>query len=147
MRIPLYVRGTGVMNINQLIPTEAQEAAVLVAYLRRMDLRFHHSPNETGSSPEARRRAVRVKREGTSAGFPDYVILVPPERTMDGVGRTLYVELKRKRGGTVSPQQREWLSALNSLRSDGIDAVVAHGADEAIEYVGGYLKSSDTSPF
>ena len=58
------------------IPTEQQEAEVLAAYLRLKGYKFTHIPNETGSDPRARARAVRMKRAGVSRGFPDYLIIV-----------------------------------------------------------------------
>lgn len=58
------------------VPTEAQEAEALVAYLRLKGYKFFHVPNETGGSPEARRRAVRMKRQGVSPGAPDYFVIV-----------------------------------------------------------------------
>lgn len=108
------------------VPTEADEARTLVSYLRLRGYRFHHSPNETGSSMEARRRAIRVKREGTSPGFPDYLII-----TSRGV---IAIELKRTKGGTVSPEQREWIEALNVA---GVPAYVCRGAEQAIKLVEG----------
>lgn len=45
-----------------LCPTEAEEGKALVSYLRMRGLTFTHIPNETGSSPEARRRAIRMKQ-------------------------------------------------------------------------------------
>jgi hypothetical protein len=63
--------------MNLPCPTEADEGKILVAYLRTRGFMFTHIPNETGHSPEAKRRAIRMKQQGTSKGFPDYVILLP----------------------------------------------------------------------
>jgi hypothetical protein len=112
--------------MNPPVPTEADEARTLVAYLRLRGYFFHHSPNETGSSMEARRRAIRVKREGTSRGFPDYLVL-----TRRG---PVFIELKRLRGSVVSPEQLEWIGALNGA---GIEAHIARGAEEAINIIEG----------
>lgn len=105
-------------------PTEAQEAATLVAFLRTRGYKFHHSPNETGQTMEARRRAVRMKREGTSKGFPDYLVLVP--------GTALGIELKRRKGSNITQEQRDWIDALNAA---GIPSIIAKGAEEAIKFV------------
>jgi hypothetical protein len=110
------------------LPTEAEEGKVLVAYLRIRNIKFHHSPNETGSSPEARRRAIRMKQQGTSPGFPDYTIVVG--------GHLIFIELKRRKGGSVSPLQHDWIKALNEI--DNVQAFVAKGADEAIKIVEAY---------
>lgn len=106
------------------VPTESEEAHTLVAYLRIHGYKFHHSANETGHTPEAIRRAVRVKREGTSAGFPDYVIVIN--------NVLIAIELKRVRGSRVTPEQREWLAVLSAC---GIPSAICHGAAEAIEFI------------
>ena len=120
-----------------LFPTEAMEAHTLVAYLRVKGLKFHHSPNETGSSPEARRRAIRVKREGTSKGFPDYVILVG--------GSMLFIELKRVKGSVTSPEQKEWIEAINAIPN--CQAVICKGAQAAIDIIEQLVPASTDTSF
>ncbi len=110
-------------------PLEADEGKALVAYLRMKGLVFHHSPNETGSSPEARRRAIRMKQQGTSAGYPDYTIIVN--------GSLIFIELKRQFGSATSPEQHAWLASLNEVSN--VQAFIAKGADEAIKIVEQYL--------
>lgn len=106
-------------------PTEAQEAKTLVAYLRIKGLKFTHIANETGGTPEALRRAIRVKREGTSKGTPDYMIIVN--------GSLLFVELKRLRGSNISSEQLEWVEALNKVNN--VEAIIAHGAQVAVDVI------------
>lgn len=121
---------------------------MLVAWLRVQGLRFHHSPNETGHSLEARKRAVRVKREGTSKGFPDYIVLIPPDRSINGQGFTLYIELKRLKGSVTSKEQVEWVEALRALDTASVDAFIAKGADQAIGIIRKHLKPGTApSPF
>jgi hypothetical protein len=105
-------------------PTEAQEGETLVAYLRAYGYKFTHIPNETGSSEEAKRRAVRMKRQGVSKGFCDYLIIK--------AGTLVAIELKRQHGSRTSPEQLEWLQALAAC---GVEAAVCHGAGEAIEFL------------
>lgn len=113
------------MPSNQLpVPTEAQEGEQLVAYLRLKGYKFTHIGNETGSSPEARRRAIRLKRQGTSPGFPDYFILVD--------GQAIAIELKRQRGSRTSPEQKAWIAALNDA---GVPAKVCKGFLDAKAFV------------
>lgn len=107
------------------VPTEADEAKRLVAYLRVHGYLFTHIPNETGRSMEARRRAIRMKQQGVSRGFPDYLVVV---------GNWLvFVELKRRAGSRTTPEQMRWLAVLDLI--PGVTAVVAHGAQEAIKVV------------
>ena len=107
-----------------MLPTEQQEAEALAAYLRTKGYDFTHIPNETGSDPAARRRAVRMKRAGVSRGFPDYVIFAG--------GIRFAIELKRKKGGKASPEQRAWLEVLAAY---GFECAIANGAEEAIEFI------------
>lgn len=109
---------------DRLIPTEAQEGLAFVAYLRRKGLKFTHIPLETGSSLEARRRAIRMKQQGTARGFPDYLIFVRD--------CAIAIELKRRKGGRVTPEQKEWLETLNDA---GIQARVCAGYEQAVEFV------------
>lgn len=109
-----------------VIPTESQEGDTLVAYLRIRGIKFTHIPNETGHSDEMKRRAIRMKRQGTSRGFPDYVIALPK------VG-VLYVELKRIKRSVTSPEQVEWIDVLNEC--PGTEAMIARGAEQAITYI------------
>lgn len=113
------------MNASSLpVPTEAQEGRTFVAYLRIKRYRFTHIANETGSGQSAKFQGIRNKQQGTSKGFPDYLIIV--------AGRLIAIELKRRKGGKVSPEQKDWLAALNAV---GIEAVVCNGAAEAIAAV------------
>lgn len=106
------------------VPTEDQEASVLVAYLRVNHYKFTHIPNEAGGTLDAKRRAVRMKRLGTSKGFPDYVVLIN--------GQTVAIELKRRKGSNTSQEQKDWIEALNNA---GVPAIIANGADEAIKFI------------
>lgn len=130
-------------------PLEAEEAKVLVAWLRRQGLRFSHSPNETGRDPYARRRAIRMKQQGTSPGYPDYTVFIPAERSIYHHGVVLFVELKRVRGSTTSSEQRDWIEAINALGSDDVAAYVAKGAHAAMNFVDDYLADNvpDEGPF
>lgn len=108
----------------EIVPLESEEAKILVAYLRTRGLKFTHIGNETGHDPYSKRRAIRMKQQGVSRGFPDYLVIA---------GEHLYgIELKRQRGGSVSPEQREWITALNEA---GVQTIVARGAQEAITFI------------
>lgn len=104
--------------------TEAQEADILVAWLRVHGYKFTHIGNETGSSPEAMRRAVRLKRQGVSKGFPDYLIIAG--------GHIIFIELKSKRG-YASPEQKAWIEAINEI--DNVEGFICRGAEAAIKVI------------
>ena len=69
--------------------------------------------------------------EGLKKGVPD--ICLPVAR---GGHHGLYIELKRERGGKVSPEQIAWIEAL---KNEGYVAAVCRGCDEAISLITGYL--------
>lgn len=108
-------------------PTEAEEQIMVVQYLELRGHKFTAIPNETGSSMEAKRRAVRLKRQGVRKGFCDLVAIVN--------GTFIAIEMKRQHGGTVSKEQKEWIDALNKA---GIPARVCKGAKEAINFIKEY---------
>lgn len=107
-----------------VLPTEDAEQRALVQWLRLRGYAFHHSPNATGHTPEARRRAGRMKAAGTSAGFPDLLVFAH--------GKRIAIELKRQKGGRASKEQLDWLTRLANY---GFEAAVCHGAAEAIEFI------------
>lgn len=112
------------MSIKVPVPTEAQEARLLVAYLRIKGYRFAHIANETGSGRSARFQGIRNKQQGVSKGFPDYLVVVN--------NKVIAIELKRIKGSSTSKEQKEWIEVLNK---SGISAYIAKGADEAIKII------------
>lgn len=106
-------------RLKEVIPSEAFECKLFVEYLRNEGIPFTHVPNATNS----RRQGLVNKALGTSRGFPDYIVFVP---------HALFVEMKRRKGGTVSPEQKAW---IKSLTHAGYDAKVCHGFEEAKQFV------------
>jgi hypothetical protein len=74
-----------------------------------------------------RRRAIRMKQQGVSRGFPDYLVIV-------GEG-LVFIELKRRTGSKIAPEQVEWIGTLHQL--PGVVAKICKGAGEAIELIEG----------
>jgi hypothetical protein len=71
--------------------------------------------------------------QGLRPGVPD-LFLACPSREWAG----LWIELKRRRGGRLAPEQREW---LDRLRGQGYRAEVCKGWEEAREAILAYLGS------
>ena len=116
-------------------PLESEEQQTLFAWARVMERKYPelallvHIPNGgLRNMPEA----VRFKAEGVRKGFPD--VILPVAR---GAFHSLAIELKRRKGGTVSPEQRAWLAAL---KEQGWCAAVCRGAAEAITVIEEYLR-------
>ena len=106
-------------------------ASWMVKQLPDLDLLFHVPNGGWRSKPEA----ARLKKAGVKPGVPDLCLPVP-----SGGFHGLYIELKRRQGGTVSPEQKEWLAAL---QEKGYRAIVAHGAEEACNEIYRYLTESE----
>ena len=119
-------------------PTEEMEQIALVRYLEIQQLRFSAVPSSTFTKSWSVK--ARNTRMGVRPGVPDLIVIIPPDRTNDAIGRVLFIELKRVRGGVVSPDQKLWIAALNDLDSPSVIAGVARGADEAIETIQSYLR-------
>lgn len=75
--------------------------------------------------------AARLKAEGVLRGFPDLVI-AEPRAPYHG----LFVEMKRRSGGALSPAQRE---VHRALRRRGYEVVTCEGSDEAMRELDLYL--------
>jgi hypothetical protein len=121
------------------IPTEAQEQTTLFQWAAMMsgkwpELRLLHAiPNGGSRNPiEAR----HLKEQGVKAGIPD--IFLPCAR---GEWHGLYIEMKRRKGGRVSDEQREM---IRLLIEQGYKAVVCYGWEEAKNVIVEYMKDAAT---
>ena len=76
--------------------------------------------------------AAKMKAEGVKKGVPDLFL---PVQRHDRAG--LFIEMKRSRGGRLSPEQAEWHERLTDA---GYAVHVCCGASEAIEAIERYLR-------
>ena len=115
--------------------TENQEQALIFEWAALMERKYpelallHSIPNGGYRPPKT---AAILKATGVKSGVPDICLPVPR-----GEHHGLYIELKRRKGGTLSANQRIW---LNALSEQGHMAVCCKGADEAIRTIERYLK-------
>lgn len=126
------------MNSNSIIPTEDQECEVFVQWLRLNNIPHAHISNESRSgSKNAMIRGAKLKRMGQSRGYWDYDIFVPIKGIAGVVDcyEIIKIEMKRKKGGTISPEQKEWQKIYEMA---GIPCKICKGADEAIDFVKNY---------
>ena len=120
-----------------IIPTEAQEQTALFQWVAMMEGRIpelrlmHHCPN--GGSRNAI-EAHNLRLQGVKAGIPD--IFLPVAR---GGFHGLYIEMKRRKGGRVSVEQKKMLLAL---QGQGYKAEVCRGWEEARDTICEYLRDS-----
>ena len=118
------------------IPTEAQEQTALFQWAAMMEGRIpelrlmHHCPN--GGSRNAR-EAHNLRLQGVKPGIPDIFLPAP-----SGKYHGLYIEMKRRKGGRVSAEQKKMILAL---RAQGYKAEVCRGWEEARDTICEYLRS------
>lgn len=112
-----------------LTALETEEQESLVQYLKFRGLKFSAIPNGMYTKSWAVKR--KNKREGVNSGVPDMLVILPK--------KLLFIELKREKGGTVSPEQKEWIEKLNGIGNQ-IEAIVSRGCGEAIDKIEKELK-------
>jgi hypothetical protein len=121
-------------------PTEHAEQAALIAWADGLSGRVPELalllaiPNGARTSMSV---AKRLKREGLRKGCPDLFLASPQPARRCGAGYAgLWLELKRTSGGRVSPEQRQWHTALLNA---GYDVRVCKGWVEAATAILVYL--------
>ena len=121
------------------VPSESVEQSRLFQWARMQQGRWpelkllYHIP--TGGSRH-RLEAIHLKQQGVRAGVPD--LCLPVAR--DGC-HGLYVEMKRIKGGRVSPEQVSWMEAL---QAEGYMVAVCQGWEMASDVILRYLKGCDS---
>ena len=103
--------------MDERIPTEHEEQRELVKWFRQTfpSVRIFAIPNGGARTPST---AARLKAEGVSKGVPD--LCIPAWK--------MWVEMKRAKGGVVSPEQKNWRQYLESI---GDFVIVAKGNEDA----------------
>jgi hypothetical protein len=99
------------------IPPEHEEQRELVRWFRQTwpGVRIFAVPN---GGVRSKATAGRLKAEGVASGVPD--LFVPAWH--------LWVEMKRVKGGSLSPEQKDWIAYLEGC---GYQCVVGKGAEDA----------------
>lgn len=111
-----------------LIPSEAVECGALVRALRRRGIPCQHLG---AGVPTGSRQGAVQRARGAEAGWPDIVVVVE-------AGTCVWVEMKRRRRGRLSPAQT---TVHMALLARGHTVIVAAGADDAWEQLRGLLDS------
>ena len=94
--------------------------------------KMYHIPN---GGKRGKAEAARFKAQGVKAGMPD--IHLPAAR---GGFHSLYIELKRLEGGSVSQHQKDRIA---DLREEGNRVEVCKGWEEAAQVIMDYLQMED----
>lgn len=115
------------------MPTEEQDQIALIEWFDQWapkPLRERLAAVPNGGYRMAK-TAGRLKAQGVRPGFPDLLLLTPR-----GGYAGLIIELKRVRGGVVSPQQADWHTWL---RAQGFFVQVCAGFEAAKDALQQYL--------
>lgn len=114
------------------LPTEHEEQVAFVREfrLRWPDVLIFAIPNGEKRSKAA---AGRLKAEGVVAGMPDLCV---PEWG-------LWVEMKRLKGGRLSPEQSQMRAYLRE--ACGATVIVGRGAADAMAQVMGFINDNENS--
>jgi hypothetical protein len=124
-------------------PLEDDECITFSSWLKLNNIPHAHIANESRSSNKnAIIRGAKLKRMGQSRGVWDYEVYVPIKGITGEVDcyELLKIEMKRRKGGTVSIEQKQW-GKIYELA--GIPCKICKGADEAIAFVNKYLKNDN----
>ena len=107
----------------EIIPYEDDEQEVVVDWLEVNNMKFSMIPNATFTPSWSQKHKNR--KLGLRPGLPDLLICCR-------LG-LVFIEMKRRKGGTVSKEQRAWIERLNEY--DGVEARVCRGSEEAIQFI------------
>ena len=116
-------------------PLEDDECIRFSNWLALNKIPHCHIANESRSgSRSAMIRGAKLKRMGQSRGVWDYEVYVPIKGITGTVDcyELVKIEMKRKKGGVVSPEQKVWGKIYEKA---GITCKICKGADEAIDFV------------
>jgi len=129
-------------------PSEYQEACAFVDWLELQKqqgtiLDYCHIANESyGGTKADMLRGAKLKRMGRKRGVFDYQIFVVKGYRINNKGfreahyMMICVELKKRKGGVASPEQKQWLKIYEQA---DIPAKICSGANEAMEFVQSFI--------
>ena len=123
------------MSTNAIVPTEYEECVAFVDWLRIKNIPHHQCASESqSSSKSAMIRGAKLKRMGQSRGYWDYDVYIPVRGILGDIDcyELVKIEMKRKKGGVVSAEQKVWKKIYELA---GIQCKICKGASEAIEFV------------
>lgn len=118
-----------------IVLKEDEEQMAFVQWCRLNNIIVHHSGNEIGGSTRAVKvRAIKMKKMGTSKGFPDLLVFIPVYGVTKRIDcyQMCAIEMKRVRGSSTTPEQKEWLKVLELA---GIPCAICKGAEAATQFI------------
>ena len=115
---------------------EASAQVTLVRWLREHGIRhcLLNNPFRVTSWGQLH----KAKAMGLNKGMPDLLVYLSDKQTKDGKNYLIFVEMKKEKGGVVTPEQQEWIDVLNTV--DGCKAMVSRGHEEALSFIFNHMK-------
>ncbi len=107
---------------------EYEEQKCVVKYLELIGAKFTSIPNSTYTNSPAQ-TAINTA-SGLRSGLPDLFIIINKQ--------PFFIEMKRKKNGVVSENQKAWIEKINEC--DCIKAFVCNGFEEAKLIIDKYRK-------
>lgn len=123
---------------NPIVPREDDEQRVVVQWAEMSTAKYpdvdllYHIPN---GGYRNGREAARFRQMGVKAGMPDLHLPVAK-----GMYHSLYIELKRTKGGRVSEAQARM---IKKLQKAGNCVCVCYGAEDAIRTIQAYYNFAE----
>jgi hypothetical protein len=116
--------------------SELKEQSKVVNWCREKKIRVSATAQNTFTKSW---KAINQNRmAGVVKGVPDLIIVIPPQYRFNGEHKTIFIEMKKEKGGAVSKEQKEWIHDLEN--STGVSASVCRGHLQAIEYLETFLE-------
>lgn len=122
-------------GLKKSIIEQGSEASIQQAICRYLDITYPRILYcaSAGGMRTSMKQAIKMKMTGYKKGFPDMFIY----KSNDSFSG-LAIEVKKK-GGVVSPHQKEWLSRL---KEGGYFSCVVYNLNEAIEIIDSYISNT-----
>lgn len=102
-------------------PNENAECRAMVANLRRRGCKVCKVASGSDLGVISPRTVALLTSLGLEAGVTDYFVIVPG-------GGVVFLEMKVRKGGVLSPAQKQWHREARAL---GAPVITGHGAEHA----------------
>jgi hypothetical protein len=113
-----------------MVPSEESEQIATIEWLWSRGFFAFHVPNGIKVSIA---KAMRLKAMGLLSGIPDIIIVMPEEKV-------LWLEMKKQKGGVVSPNQQAIHHILTAM---GHKVLIAKGNKDAKDQLSRILSEGD----
>lgn len=123
------------VGLKKSLISEGSEASIQQAICNYLDAKHPRILYcaSAGGMRTSMKQAIKMKLTGYRKGFPDMFIYKSND-SFNG----LAIEVKKK-GGVVSPHQKEWLSRL---KEGGYFSCVVYNLDDAIQIIDSYISNT-----